>query len=356
MNTIYIFSPLFAFILSLIIIPVLTKGAQMIQLIDKPNYRKVHQISVPLIGGIAIFISSAFTLALTIDFDRDIAGLRTLFIGIFVLLLLGALDDRFDIRASLKLTIQLLLAHFVFTQGIRIESFYGIFGIYELTLQQQYIMTILVVTGVVNAFNLMDGIDGLAGGLALCSFLIFAILAWHIGNWNLLMIFITFAGSLVGFLRFNLSKAGKIFMGDAGSLMLGFLLVVTGIKLMQDAHLSTFSSYIHNGVIAIFMLPVLDALRVFRKRIKTGKSPFAADKTHIHHLFLNLGLKHKIAAFLIIVLALFIIAMGYFIAQFTGITLSVVAMLLAFYTITSFLEFTTRINNWKIRIRQMENK
>jgi UDP-GlcNAc:undecaprenyl-phosphate GlcNAc-1-phosphate transferase len=143
-------------------------------------------------------------------------------------------------------------------------------------------------------------------------------------------------------------------MGDAGSLTLGFVLVVTGIKLLQTAQDTDRASLTTLGVVAVLLVPVFDALRVFRRRMKSGKSPFNADKTHLHHLVLSTGLKHKAASLSIVGLIAGVISVGYLCFQVKGLTLAIVAMLLLFFAITSALQFNDKINDWKSRIKRME--
>lgn len=356
MNTLYIISPIAAILLTYLLIPFIRKIALLIELVDKPNHRKVHHQPVPLVGGISIFISTSLVLALTISIDSGTLGNKNIFIAAFILLVMGVIDDRFDLRATLKLGIQLILAHYIFEQGIKIESFYGFFGIYALAPWAQYVVTVTVITGVINAFNLMDGIDGLAAGIAILGFGVLTFLSVLIGHNTMTLIFLTLIGSLLTFLRFNLSVKQKIFMGDAGSIVLGFILVVSSISLLQSAHHSEYLYWVALGVVAVLLVPVLDALRVFRKRAKSGKSPFHADKTHLHHLILSLGLKHKMTTITILLIISIMMVFGLIGFKLLGLTFSIVTMLLIFYFVTSALQLNNTLNQWKQRISELENR
>jgi UDP-GlcNAc:undecaprenyl-phosphate GlcNAc-1-phosphate transferase len=269
---------------------------------------------------------------------------------------MGVIDDRLDLDAKLKLGIQLILAHFVYEQGIKIESMYGLFGIYELSPWAQYLLTILVIAGAVNAFNLMDGVDGLAAGLAFASFFVLACLAYVLGSHGVMTVMLTFMAALLGFLRYNFSKRKKVFLGDAGSLMIGFILVVTGIRLIQSAAGTEFVSIAVVGVVSVLVIPVLDALRVFWKRMKAGNSPFAADKTHLHHLLLSLGKRHKMTSFSILVLMTAIVGIGCGIHFTFGLTAAILSMFVLFSLTVSLLGFQITLMKWKLRIREMERK
>lgn len=343
------------FLISYILIPIIRKMAIKINLVDKPNARKVHTNSVPLVGGIAIFISTSIALSLMLPFNMDFFSNMNIYFAVTTLLIVGVIDDKFDLRASLKLAIQLVLAHFIIIQGIKIESLQGLFGVYVMSDWMQYLLTLIVITGVVNAFNLMDGIDGLAAGLSILGFVIYTIIALLTNQYTLALIFISYIGGLLAFLKYNLSKNQKVFMGDAGSLIMGFILVVAGISMIQTAQNSSLISIVTLEVVSVLIIPVFDALRVFRKRIKSGKSPFSADKTHLHHLILSAGAKHKSATLSIIAIMALILIIGFVSYQLIGLTLSISLMLLLFYLITSMLQFHNHLNVWKNRIHKIEN-
>ena len=340
-----------------ILIPYLRKLAIKTDLVDKPNHRKVHTTQVPLIGGIAIAISTALSL---ISSYRFMAGPMEPVIMLFaslVLLIMGVLDDKMDIRASYKFLIQLGCAYFIAASGIRITSMYGMFGITLLPLIAQYALTIIVITGVVNAFNLMDGIDGLAGSLATVGFIALAVLSYLLGKYQLTILYTSLVGALIGFLRFNLSK-NKIFMGDGGSLFLGFILVVSALQMIKPVndfkHINPETTLL--VVIGIFLLPVLDSLRVYRGRIKNGDSPFKADKSHIHHLFLLLGLNHKRTSLAITITSVSIIALTIILSQYFRMTTVFLMLVASFILLTNILNINKNVQHWIEKIRKMEKE
>ncbi len=354
-SELYFAIPILSFVFVLILIHPVRRLATMVNLVDNPNARKVHKCPVPLVGGIVVIISSALTLLFTPDFWLSASQYYILVIGAAIFLIIGVIDDKMDIRSVLKLVLQFILAYFVFDRGIRIESLFGIFGIYELPLATQFLFTTIVIVGVVNAFNLMDGIDGLAAGLAIIGLSTFTYIAFITGNTFLVIMYLSLIGALVGFLKYNLSSKSKIFMGDAGSLALGFILVVSGIILIQSAAGTANFSVSITTVIGVLALPVADSLRVYRKRIKTGYSPFRADKTHFHHLVLYLGLNHKIASVMIIGLSFCIVVLSVLFGSIFSITLSISSILLLFILISSILTLNRQINIWKKKIGKMED-
>jgi UDP-GlcNAc:undecaprenyl-phosphate GlcNAc-1-phosphate transferase len=356
MSTSHIISPIVAFLFTIVLIPIFRKIAFRVQLVDKPNHRKVHQSQIPLVGGICIFMSTSLALLLALPLEINIFAYKSIFIAALMLLIIGVIDDRFDLSAILKLGIQLILAHFIFNQGIYIESLQGLLGIYTLAPWAQHLLTIVVIAGGVNAFNLMDGLDGLAAGIALLGFVVFTIISIFIGQPLMALIFLTLIGALVAFLRFNLSQNGKIFMGDAGSLTLGFIMVVSGVRLLQLASGPYHLSLTTIGVVAVLLVPVLDALRVFTRRAKAGKSPFTPDKTHLHHIILNMGLKHKLATLLIIGMVTCIMLIGYLAYSFLGLTFSIALMLFTFIFVVNLLKFDNKIRCWKKHLHSIELK
>lgn len=170
-----------------------------VNLVDKPNYRKVHTTPVPLVGGISIAFSVALVILLSGNRLPFLMEYLPIITSGFVLLIVGVIDDKNDVNAKYKLAIQLLLSLIITFSGIRISSLYGLFGIYEIVVWAQYILTIIVITGVVNAFNLMDGVDGLVGGLSVLGFTMFLLASVYFNDYYLGKISVIFIGAIVGF-------------------------------------------------------------------------------------------------------------------------------------------------------------
>lgn len=345
-----------ALTLTLVIVPIIKKIAVKVNLVDKPNYRKVHTTPVPLVGGISI----AFTALLVIL----ISGNRLLFLieylpivtSGFVLLIVGVIDDKKDVSAKYKLAIQLLLSLLISFSGIRISSLYGLLGIYEIAIWAQYLITIIVITGVVNAFNLMDGVDGLVGGLAALGFTMFLLASLYFNDYYLGKISVIFIGGIVGFLRFNLSKK-KIFMGDSGSLFLGFVLITLGIKFMEE-HGSSQNGYAYGFLmlVSFFSIPVLDSLRVYLARIKRGNSPFKADKSHLHHLLLNIGLTHKKVAVSVVSCSMIFFFLGFGLISYQSTSIIILLSMIVFWGIVRLLLMINSLFEWRSRLKELEQR
>ncbi|MCG2616398.1 undecaprenyl/decaprenyl-phosphate alpha-N-acetylglucosaminyl 1-phosphate transferase [Terrimonas sp. NA20] len=284
-----------AFIVTLLTIPPLIQLIRRYKLYDIPDERKKHKIPVPTMGGIAIMAgllaSSLIWLPLTAEF-----GQLAFFFSLLALMFTGIMDDLKDLSAKYKFAIQIAIALLIAVSGIRITSFNGLFGIDTLPLYSQFFFTVLAIVGITNAFNLVDGIDGLAGGLAFMSLITLGIFLTLSGDTNTALIAFAAAGGVLAFLYFNFNPA-RIFMGDTGSLVLGFTISVLCVRLLQVNTFSTFP-VLPNApvfVLGITLVPVFDTLRVFFTRTWKGGSPFQADRTHIHHLLTNNGFGHVFA-------------------------------------------------------------
>jgi UDP-N-acetylmuramyl pentapeptide phosphotransferase/UDP-N-acetylglucosamine-1-phosphate transferase len=288
-----------AFVVTLIAIPPIIILIKKYSLYDIPDTRKEHSSPIPTLGGIAIMTGMMAALFLWFPFSIEVPQI-CFFFSITILFGLGILDDLKDLSAKYKLIIQVGVALLISVSGIRINSFDGLFGITELTVSAQYTFTVLAIVGITNAFNLIDGIDGLAGGLGFMSLVILGLFLSMSGDNNTALIAFALAGGIFAFLYYNFNPA-KIFMGDTGSLVLGFVIAILGIRLIQVNGFATAPVLSHAPVfvLGIVFIPVFDTLRVFALRIWKGNSPFVADKSHIHHLLTNQGFSHGFAAKLI---------------------------------------------------------
>lgn len=286
--------------------PIITVAFQKRLFDDPVESRKVHKRIVPNFGGIAIFSGFLFTCSLFIPSALLPEGNILMAAGL-ILFLTGLKDDIVGLSPTIKFVAQFTSAIILATAAnIRISNLHGILGLQELPYTASIILTVFFIVGIVNAFNLIDGIDGLAGTLAIMVGLIYAFLFFRAGlmGWSYLSISLT--GAMLGFLFYNVTPA-KIFMGDSGSLLLGFVAAVLSIKFLSltstaALNLGTFELQSSNGlVIAILIIPIFDTLRVFTLRILKNTSPFTADNNHLHHRLLFLGLSHIQATLVLVV-------------------------------------------------------
>jgi len=249
----------------------------------------------------AIFITFCLTTLLFVSFLRvsvyDLSNLLSIISALIILLFLGVKDDLVFITANKKLLIQLIAVSMVCVlEDVRITNFHGLLGIGELPYIISILFSIFVFALVINALNLIDGIDGLAASIAILGSLSFGIFFLMAGYYLMTLMSAILIGSLLGFLKYNLSVDSKIFMGDCGSMIVGFLLAYQGIKFLEIQSEVLVSYNPENApvlLLAILSYPLFDLLRVFSIRIMQKKSPFTADNNHIHHRLLRLGLNHK---------------------------------------------------------------
>lgn len=309
----------FAYIISIRIYPTIIYLSHTKDLMDEPCERSMHQGKTPTLGGIGLFLTFAIGMVLTGVFaplpPQDVINVLALVGATMLLLFLGVKDDLVLVSPRKKFMGQLVAtALVVMASDVRILSMEDIFGFGELPYWFSVIFTIFVFLLIVNAFNLIDGIDGLAGGLAILSATVYGLFFFVNGQQYLALASFILIGALIGFLQHNLSKREKLFMGDSGSLFTGFLLAyLTVAFLNKSANATTLAYPIGNApILAITVLsyPMMDTLRVFTIRIREGRSPFSADKNHIHHRFLSLGFSHKKASVSIVLLNMAVIVIA----------------------------------------------
>ena len=289
--------------------PVIIYVSKTKKLMDEPEERSVHTDKVPKLGGMGLFITFSLTLLLFVPFLKntvsDLSNLLSLLSTTIILLFLGIKNDLVFMTTKKKLVIQLIAISMVCVlQDVRITDFHGLLGIGELPYFVSILFTIFVFVLVINSVNLIDGIDGLAASISILASLGFGIAFFMADNFIMTLLSAVLIGSLLGFLKYNFSDDSKIFMGDCGSLIVGFLLAYQGIKFL-NINPENVQFYNSNNsailLLAILSYPLFDLLRVFVVRMMQKKSPFVADSNHIHHRLLRLGLNHKQATFLLFV-------------------------------------------------------
>ncbi|MDO1449809.1 MraY family glycosyltransferase [Rhodocytophaga aerolata] len=272
--------------------------ARIRNLFDEPDSRKIHKKTIPALGGVAIFSGLFFSIIFWSQPELFI-HLRWVILSLVIMFLLGLKDDIVSIDPYKKLFGQIVASLLLVVWGeIQINNLHGLFGLYELLPAVSVGLTIFVIIVIVNAFNLIDGIDGLAGGIGVIASLIFGIFFLLADHPILSLIAFSLTGALLAFLRYNFSPA-QIFMGDGGSLVVGLVLSILTVRLLNIEVIPLFGQVILPTpaiALSILIIPLADTLRVFIIRIWQGKSPFHADRNHLHHQLLNLGFNHRKAA------------------------------------------------------------
>lgn len=271
--------------LTILLVPSLGKLAVRMNAVDLPNERKVHTRPIPRVGGLAMAVGVFVSLLVFSEFDRFLASYL---LGGLVLVLVGLVDDFRDLSPRVKFGGQIIAAGIAVWGGdVAVRSVGSLVPDgWLLPIWLAVPLTVFVIVGVTNAINLADGLDGLAGGISLLVVAGIGYLAFQVGDLPVVLICLALAGALFGFLRFNTHPA-TIFMGDTGSQFLGYSVAVLSISLTQEnLAMSPLVPLLLAGV------PVLDTLTVMSTRIARGQSPFVADKNHLHHNLMRLGLPH----------------------------------------------------------------
>jgi UDP-GlcNAc:undecaprenyl-phosphate/decaprenyl-phosphate GlcNAc-1-phosphate transferase len=276
-------------------IPIIISLANRKNLNDAPdNFRKLHKRPIPNLGGIAIFVGIIISFSLWVG-DSMPAFYPYLVAGSVLLFTVGVNDDIFAMDPGKKFIAQALAASAVVIGGnVRLNMYDGFLGLHSVPEVVAIGVTIISFIFIINAFNLIDGVDGLAGTLSLIASLFFC--AWffingHVGE---AILAASLAGAMIGFLVYNIAPA-RIFMGDTGSLAIGLMMAVLAFRLIELNAVSTVYSFKSPTVFALSLLiiPVFDTLRVMFVRLLRRKSPFSADRNHIHHKLLDLGFGHR---------------------------------------------------------------
>lgn len=334
----WFFLPL-SFIISFVSVPVLIKLAKERNLFDMPDFdRKLHTRVTPTMGGASIYI--AFLVGFGVSGYTDaLSGYGYLVSGLTILFFTGIKDDIITVSPRFKLISQVFSAFLaMYGCNLMITSFGGVFGVGLMPDMLSVSLTLFTFIVITNAYNLIDGIDGLAVGIGIISSIVFGIGFLVSGNIPFAVLSFFVASSMLGFLVHNFSPA-SIFMGDTGSLVVGFLLSVMAVKFVSLPEQALISSVYSKTApvlaIAVLSLPLYDTLRVFIKRVASGKSPFTPGKDHVHHVLLDMGFSHAQSAI--------ILYTGTIILTTTIILLSVLSinMLLAVVVLGMFVVYPT---------------
>jgi UDP-GlcNAc:undecaprenyl-phosphate GlcNAc-1-phosphate transferase len=320
-------------------LPVFGRIATKWGIVDRPAARKVHRTSIPRVGGIAMIIGVMVAAIIVIPLE---SRQRYFLLAAVVLTVFGVLDDRFDLHYRVKFIGQ-LIAVLIVVLGADIQ-------IHSITLEDRVMLppwlsvplTVFFLVGITNAINLADGLDGLAGGTTFLSLGALAMLAHSGGQVICASMVLAFAGAVLGFLRFNTYPA-SVFMGDAGSQLLGFAVGVLSLCATQigDSAVSAATP------ILLLALPILDTLSVMVQRISEGRSPFDADKNHIHHKLLKLGFDHHEAVMVIYAIQAGLFLMAYWLRYESDLT--ILAIVTIFFAFAIVILQTAAQRGWHLR-------
>ncbi len=339
-----------SFSITFVAIPSIIKVARMKHLFDEPDERKSHKQSIPTLGGVALFAGIIFAFTFW-SAESSYQSRQYIIAALIIMFFIGIKDDIIPLSPIKKFIGQLVSAGIiVFFAKLRLTNMVGILGFHEIPDNISYILTMFTILVIINAYNLIDGIDGLAAGIGIIASFSFGVVLYMVENTVLATLSFALCGSLLAFLYFNLSPA-KIFMGDTGSLVVGLILSILAINFIEAGISSNRTSeeltmflQKHFNIdnlnidistsapaiaIGILIVPLFDTFRVFFFRIIRRSSPFKPDRNHIHHKIIALGLNHRKASLILYSVNILIIALCVLMRNFHSGQILIVLVILA---------------------------
>lgn len=347
-----------SFLIAYFIIPVIIKVSNAKKLFDVPNHRSAAKHIVPTLGGIAIF--AGFRLSQVISLNNfDTNELKYLSAGVLVMFLIGLKDDIISISAKSKLIVQLLVAFYLVILGnYHITNLHGIMGIHEIEYYSGIFLSVIVIVGIINSLNLIDGIDGLASGIGILISTVFGILFLIAHDYIYAITCFSLTGSLIAFFLYNVfGNTNKIFMGDTGSLILGVIAAIITIHFIEFTPTSSTAIFGSSAIaLSIIIVPVVDTLRVFMIRILQKRSPFSPDMNHIHHNILKLTENHLTTSSIIISVNAMIILFSFIFIDIIGNNLLFILLLVTGFLLASIPALILKWQSVNEPINEHENK
>ncbi|MCS6820576.1 MAG: undecaprenyl/decaprenyl-phosphate alpha-N-acetylglucosaminyl 1-phosphate transferase [Microscillaceae bacterium] len=349
-----------AFLISWLSIPALVRLAEQKYLFDEPDtFRKIHKRRVPTLGGIAIFGGLSISWCFFADFTQ-MPALGVVLTAILILFFTGVKDDIIPLSPYKKLIAQLIATFILAWKGdIRLTSFYGFLWIYEIPFWLSIVISVFTLLVITNAFNLLDGINGLAGGIGVITSLVFGFLFYQLGLYQWTILSTALAGAVAGFLRYNLRNSAGIFMGDTGSLTIGVVIAVLAVNFIEMHKVAKSplfrESFAPVLAVTILIIPLFDTLRLFIQRILNGKSPLKADCNHLHHYLTRGGLSHWASSLLLYCINLIMICIVLLLENTYNIfALTVVLVLAGAYTYLAYWFYKKKEQKQVILLKKAE--
>ena len=353
---------LLSLLLGMLIVPKILLISYKKRLFDMPDSRKVHTMPVPRLGGISFFpvilITLCFIMGLRSYVGVSLENLPAnefLFftVGGMMLFLVGVADDLVGVGYRYKFVVQILAALLMVCPGKWFNSLGGLFGVYDLPVLCGVLFTLFVVVYITNAINLIDGIDGLASGLSCIALFVLGLLCVAQGDEVYALLAFSTFGVIVPFWFYNVfgnaRRGHKLFMGDTGSLILGYIISLLVVHLSRVDHLQGMATHPRMALaFSTLIVPLFDVVRVVLHRLREKKNPFLPDKNHFHHKLLRTGLRPRAVMVVILFIALFFIVFNWWLVDVVGITWLLVTDVALWMGLQGCI-------NWGIR-RQERNK
>ena len=292
--------------------PRLVKIALLKNIVDNPDARKLQRTPVPVLGGVAVFFGVVIAIG-CMSSVVDCSGLPVVIMAMMAMLYTGTMDDILSLSPGLRFVIEIVVVLLlIFVGGYCIDDFHGLWNIGRFSYWYAVPLTVVAAVGIINAINLVDGVNGLSSGYCIMACLIFGTLFFVAGEAPMTILAAVSVGALIPFFLHNVfGKTSKMFIGDGGTLVMGVVMSVFVIVILQNG--SRVAAYVNPNVglvpftLAVLSVPVFDTLRVMSTRILKGTSPFRPDKTHLHHMFIDLGCSHVATTLAILGVNMFVV-------------------------------------------------
>ena len=316
MATPFCYTIIIPFFIALLLVgwihPRLVKIALLKNIVDNPDARKLQRTPVPVLGGVAVFFGVVIGIG-CMSSVVDCSGLPVVIMAMMAMLYTGTMDDILSLSPGLRFVIEIVVVLLlIFVGGYCIDDFHGLWNIGRFSYWYAVPLTVVAAVGIINAINLVDGVNGLSSGYCIMACLIFGTLFFLSGEESMTILAVVSVGALIPFFLHNVfGKTSKMFIGDGGTLVMGVVMSVFVIEILQNG--SRAAAYVDPNVglvpftLAVLSVPVFDTLRVMSTRILKGTSPFRPDKTHLHHMFIDLGCSHVATTLAILGVNMFVV-------------------------------------------------
>ena len=307
---------LIAFACTCWIHPYILKVAKVKNIVDNPDARKLQRVPIPVLGGLTV-VFGVLSGLMAVNLSGDFFDLFPVFASIIIILIVGLMDDMISLSPKVRFLVEIILVlYLIGTTGWQLNDFHGLWGLEVIPNYISIPLTVFACVGIINAINLIDGVDGYSSGYSIVSCILFGVMFYELGNIRMVALAAIVAASLLPFFLHNVfGKHSKMFIGDAGTLSLGIIFsvfVITILSANQNIEVAQDNLGLIPFTLAVLCVPVFDTLRVMSARIARGKSPFSPDKTHLHHLFIELGYSHIGTTLSIIGINLFVVLCWFF--------------------------------------------
>lgn len=358
-----------AFLVVLWIFPKVLAVALQKNIVDNPDARKLQKRPIPVLGGMAVFFGLTFGFVIAMMF-ADCAELFPVFAAMTIMLYMGTLDDIMGLSPALRFVVEIaVMTMMVIISRCAINDFHGLFGLEVIPMWVAVPLTVFATVGIINAINLIDGIDGLSSGYCVMACLMFCVMFYHVGHESMVILTAVATGAMIPFFFHNVfGKTSKMFIGDGGTLVMGTMMATFVLQVLDAqspcAELRASNIGLIPFTLAVLSIPVFDTLRVMLSRLSRGVSPFHPDKTHLHHIFIEIGCSHP-ATFVAILTLNSLVVLTWWVLVVQGFSIDVqlyvvVAMALLFtFGLYAFISYhitrKTRINALLLRVGELSH-